>query len=434
MKLVAKYLILSLIAVFVVVIYFVSTTEKKVEKPINHSETVPFISQSELVTTLPDFYDMDVKLKKDIDNTISLQADALSLKLKSVFGTKAMLDFEAELIELLKDPNISRKDKISLLWNMVLQLGVESKQGLYVLEYLSSLAPIELSNELISLFETASEPSKFGLLNVLETILLVNGDEAKVSATHLSAVKQQLLDAISGQLVNVEDPALGFSILEAIVGHLPFEKAKLLIDDQFIMAENKSNNVSNDAVRATKAGIYNRLALANPQSRAEFLPQYIQALNHEPSQTVERESLRQDLFNIIRIDKFMNEAPYEFKQTVNAFLARDLPTIDIENTEFDYDAVKLYSDLSIAMAKLSASAQQSSESLYTQQINAAKSPVEQAILISRSPYRLNELLTDEFARARMSRDLRAEAKRIGEGSSYADLLNDAALKLSGERL
>ncbi|WP_255228949.1 hypothetical protein [Pseudoalteromonas sp. HM-SA03] len=340
-----------------------------------------------------------------------------------------MLDFEAELIELLKDPNISRKDKISILWNMTQQLGVESEQGLYVLEYMSTLAPIELSNELISLFESASDRAKFGLLNVLETILLVNGEEAKVSALHLSEVKQQLLDVMSGQLVNVEDPALGFSILEAVVGHLPFEKAKLLIDDQFVISENKSNNVSNDVIRATKAGIYNRLALANPQSRTEFLPQYIQTLNNEPSQTMERESLRQDLFNIIRIDEFMNEAPHEFKQTVNAFLARDLPVMDIDSTEFDYDAVKLYSDLSIAMAKLSASAQRSSESIYTQQINAAKSPLEQAILISRSPYQLNELLTDEFTRARISSDLRAEAKRIGENSAYTDLLNDAASRL-----
>ncbi|MCO7201879.1 hypothetical protein [Pseudoalteromonas sp. OANN1] len=429
MKLIAKYVALLLLAVFFVVIYFVSTAEKEVKKTAENNETVPFVSQSELIATLPDFYDMDVKLTDKENNKMLELADTLTLTLKNSFGTKAMLDFEAELIELLKDPNISRKDKISILWNMVQQLGVESEQGLYVLEYMSTLAPIELSNELISLFESASERAKFGLLNVLETILLVNGEETKVSATHLAEVKQQLLDVISGQLANVEDPALGFSILEAVVGHLPFEKAKLLIDDQFVISENKSNNVSNDAIRATKAGIYNRLALANPQSRTEFLPQYIQTLNNEPSQKVERESLRQDLFNIIRIDEFMNEAPHEFKQTVNAFLARDLPVMDIDSAEFDYDAVKLYSDLSIAMAKLSASAQRSSESIYTQQINAAKSPLEQAILISRSPYQLNELLTDEFTRARISNDLRAEAKRIGADSAYSDLLNDAASRL-----
>ncbi|QUI61401.1 hypothetical protein GSF04_02385 [Pseudoalteromonas sp. A22] len=429
MKLIAKYVALSLLAVFLVVIYFVSTAEKEVKKTAQNNETVPFISQSELIATLPDFYDMDVKLTDKENNKMLDLADTLSLTLKNSFGTKAMLDFEAELIELLKDPNISRKDKISILWNMVQQLGVESEQGLYVLEYMSTLAPIELSNELILLFESASERAKFGLLNVLETILLVNGEEAKVSAMHLSEVKQQLLDVISGQLANVEDPTLGFSILEAVVGHLPFEKAKLLIDDQFVISENKSNDVSNDAIRATKAGIYNRLALANPQSRTEFLPQYIETLNNEPLQKVERESLRQDLFNIIRIDEFMNEAPHEFKQTVNAFLARDLPVMDIDSAEFDYDAVKLYSDLSIAMAKLSASAQRSSESIYTQQINAAKSPLEQAILISRSPYQLNELLTDEFTRARISNDLRAEAKRIGADSAYADLLNDAASRL-----
>lgn len=424
MKLNARLLLGISLAVILVVLYFISTStdENNINSP--DKPTTPFISQSELIETLPDFYVMDREIN-DGDKNKEILANNLVSKIKQSFGKKDMLDFEAELIAILKDPTISRQDKINLLWMMVHQLGVETEQGLYVLEYMATLAPIELSEELAVLFTNASARAKLGLLYVMESILRLDNTAAKVSAEHLAQAKQQMLDTISAQLVNVDNAELGFSILETVVGHLPFDQAKLLIDDHFMTLSGEQNETS----RATKAGIYNRLALANPVSRNEFLPQYIESLSADPQKTIEKEALRQDLFNIIKIDRFIAKAPQEFKNTVKDFLATELPKIEVESTEFNYDAVMLYADLSIAMAKLQGNDLHSSESLYKKQINNTTNPLEQAILISRSPYELNTLLPDEYTRLQISGRLREEAKRLGDSSVYSSLLKDVAEQL-----
>ncbi|RXF01569.1 hypothetical protein [Pseudoalteromonas sp. PS5] len=425
MKLNARLLLGISLAVILVVLYFISTSTD--ENNINSLDkpTTPFISQSELIETLPDFYVMDREIS-DGDKNKEILANNLVSKIKQSFGKKDMLDFEAELIAILKDPTISRQDKINLLWMMVHQLGVETEQGLYVLEYMATLAPIELSEELAVLFTNASARAKLGLLYVMESILRLDNTAAKVSAEHLDQAKQQMLDTISAQLVNVDNNVeLGFSILETVVGYLPFDQAKLLIDDHFMTLSGEQGETS----RATKAGIYNRLALANPVSRNEFLPQYIESLSADPKKAIEKEALRQDLFNIIKIDRFIAKAPQEFKNTVKDFLVAELPKIEVESTEFNYDAVMLYADLSIAMAKLQGNDLHSSESLYKKQINNTTNLLEQAILLSRSPYELNTLLPDEYTRLQISERLRAEAKRLGDSSVYSSLLRDVAKQL-----
>lgn len=153
-----------------------ATNSSKVSTQISSENFIP-LSADEVKSSMSDYY-KPTKIseqKKEVEKNTSNKSHSdyysrlvdLINKEGDQFNKNYSLDTEIQ--KLIKDNNLKRSEKITLLWSLY-KVSFENKNiqsASYILEVLSSLQPIELVDDVISSIGLSPDELKLKLLNLL---------------------------------------------------------------------------------------------------------------------------------------------------------------------------------------------------------------------------------------------------------------------------
>lgn len=338
----------------------------------------PPISQSELQKNLPDYY----SIKTDVTMGKNDRFGTFSTKLKATLLEKKEYPHNLDKLVLpfLRDKNISRADKINVLWDIFKAQDIESNQAQYLLDALAILQPIELTESLIEIFNgNISDVRKSQLLRVLSDATGISTLEFIENKSTTEAQRQYVTDQIDKVQVFVRQ-------------NLVTEASSVLFSDVY---EAATRNLSSDEIftitstltdtqkKAVGQRKLTEVMVMNAFASGESMDGKIsQLLNTQFSSADEKKLFDDQLY--ARISLFApSEIPDASREQLVEYLSSNLPGADKATYTYD-DSVINYQWVN-AYHKLSANTPVEAAKLLINVVTQTSNPLTQAAIITSAP-------------------------------------------------
>jgi hypothetical protein len=259
-----------------------------------------FLNNSYLKDNLEDFYkvfpkEIPVSYESHTENNEHLH-HALD-KIRANMATPSDKDIhilDQAVIALVKDHQISRDDKINGLWSLVKEMGISSTKGIYLLDYLAALSPIELVDELIAAYSALIETDvKIKIMDLLyESLSIANPsvqteEQLRFIAEKTEAVKIFLYDEITK---GHNDQVFHNAIMSYSKIASP-EETRAIIDS--LMARD------NHLDRSEFISVLAESALSTPESQDEILFSMIDAARYDSFDEKSKEAFDSTMIDAI---------------------------------------------------------------------------------------------------------------------------------------
>ncbi|MCF2911215.1 hypothetical protein L1285_23230 [Pseudoalteromonas sp. DL2-H2.2] len=411
-----KYILMGVFFVAIGVSYIGIAPKKQQQQLAYNNEERVFVTAQDVAQSTADFKDFRASVSPAQSEVSKLDQEVNDLYelLKSGLQSDAMKELEFKLVTLLKSDSLTRQGKVYLLWALAKRVGLDSDEGLYVLDYLSALSPTELIGEVNGLFSSASPELQSKLLDIMESINHINGQDLELG--EISKARLAVSDFLTQEIYNMSDESTKLKTMEILVSMVPFDAAKNMIEEQLSL-------LGRDISQQERVGLYNRLALGTPESRAEFLPNYISEIEEKGMQEVS-DTLRDHLFQIVSLDEAMkNESP-EFKATVSDFLASKYQEMPPEG-EWGFDEFDMYNKYTVSQIKLSDNQGMEFKSVFTNAVKKEENLVKKSILLSHSSIPVDQTLVDPYSRMNLITQIESELSNYDQSDEEYAVMRSA---------
>ena len=236
MKIIKTNKLISAIAfmVFITLMVFFFTNSNEEIKYNIMSETI-YISTDDLKENLDDFYEVEPKVVSIIIDSNKTKPLKKITKLNDInslmqhfTGESSFADLDKAMVAFLKDNTVSRIDKINGLWTMVEEFDIASNRGLYVLDYLETLLPIELTSNLIEAYnEQKDSKVQAKVMDIIHSSLSIANPEVqdKEKLDFIISKYKDIQSFFHEETMNSADGQVSMNALNYYVKIIPAEEA-----------------------------------------------------------------------------------------------------------------------------------------------------------------------------------------------------------------
>lgn len=336
-------ILLSSISIVLIIfaIYFSLSKQVLENKDTNASESSKNVSMEASVISKndKDFYKVSVK-----KNLKPLDKKTINSMLKYVNKIKKFLDMKTvdmgkldkTMHAFLMDKEIARIDKIQTIWNMLDEIGFESEQSKYLLDSLSTLLPIELTQELINVYGDIKDPSvKIRFVDMLaDNIGILNPEiQDKERLDFITNKIQDIRQFLKEDVLNEKDSQIAETGLYAYANISDEE------DVQELIATLKSKEDKGAISKEVFTDVLTETAMSTSESQEEMLPALLENIkNTEAMSPQEKERFTEKMLDGLAAGVLSQNA----QQELSTYMKEQEPRLNVSKATTTQSISKYY--------------------------------------------------------------------------------------------
>ncbi len=350
-----------------------------------------FISSDALVQHLDDYFDVspvtEVKKTQSENSTfVENSSHQLNEKIAAIQNSLKNFDpnqdniteIDNQIVDFLEDKDIPRIDKIDALWDVATNLKIDSDKGAYLLDYLETLQPIELTNEFINSFSSdISNVRKIQLMHLMRSNLGIENPEQQTpeQLQFIAEQSERIQELFTNQVQSSEDADIFREALLLYPSVVSAEEAVSVIRNVLSSGNDK---ISEQEIMSLSVEV----AFASHETQTNFLPSLLDSL---PSQDLSLSPIQQhfneQLYAVLQdknAGQFINP---DMKPRIADYLKTQEPKLSIENTTISTEQITGYYNWVEAYASVSSSNEFDKAEIITKAITNADDPIRQASIL-----------------------------------------------------
>jgi len=341
-----RYIILLSLATILVVLYIWMSKESESSVETSEISKVQMDKQSvhnstEIADSDVDFYNISVK-KDDNKSSIEDTQDSLaSIYFQQI--RKLMLEKDPSLkyldkvmSALLMDENVSRDEKIYGLWNLLNEIGFTSAKSEYLLDSLSTMMPIELTDKIFAIYEKLdNQKIKIKLIHMLaDNLNIANPDKQTKSESDFIIQKSiDIQKFFKEHIVNNQDKTMFKEYLQAYID-ISDER-----DTQDMLAKLKEDSSTLPINEVEFTDILVESSLSTSEAQEEMLPSMLENMqNVSPEQENQKQAFNKVLLESIDAGVLDEKS----QETVAEYLKNEEPNLTPSSTINSSDISNYY--------------------------------------------------------------------------------------------
>jgi hypothetical protein len=259
-------------------------------------------------------------IKKE-DNSSNYVKKLLSVKDKKL---------DILVFDFLNNKNISRPEKIKILLNVLEVSGFDSNQGLYFIDVLGSLKPIEVADKLIKIFQftNLSVNAKNAILRVLANSYGLDPAHLPLNIAKLIAQKSILIQDFFKQ--QIQNPS-NKEVFKQAIQLYPFvssAKEIALLNNALI---------KNQGLISIPEALTIRLdsALATQTMQQNNLPQLLNSVKNTPFKQDIKQEFNARLFSYLKDAEAAIVVQDAVQSSIAEYIKNQQPILDINHADFN---------------------------------------------------------------------------------------------------
>jgi hypothetical protein len=234
------------------------------------------------------------------------------------------------VFDFLNNKNISRPEKIKILLNVLEVSGFDSNQGLYFIDVLGSLKPIEVADKLIKIFQftNLSVNAKNAILRVLADSYGLDPAHLPLNIAKLIAQKSILIQDFFKQ--QIQNPSNKEVFKQAIQLYPSVSSAKevallnnALIKNQGLISIPEALTIRLDS------------ALATQTMQQNNLPQLLNSVKNTPFNQDIKQEFNARLFSYLKDAKAAIIVQDAVQPSIAEYIKNQQPILDINHADFN---------------------------------------------------------------------------------------------------
>jgi hypothetical protein len=234
------------------------------------------------------------------------------------------------VFDFLNNKNISRPEKIKILLNVLEVSGFDSNQGLYFIDVLGSLKPIEVADKLIKIFQftNLSVNAKNAILRVLADSYGLDPAHLPLNIAKLIAQKSILIQDFFKQ--QIQNPSNKEVFKQAIQLYPSVSSAKevallnnALIKNQGLISIPEALTIRLDS------------ALATQTMQQNNLPQLLNSVKNTPFNQDIKQEFNARLFSYLKDAEAAIVVQDAVQPSIAEYIKNQQPILDINHADFN---------------------------------------------------------------------------------------------------
>ena len=297
------------------------------------------LNSTEIADADANFYNISVKKddnKSSIEDTQDSLASIYFQQIKKLILMKnlSLKDLDKVMSALLMDENVSRDEKIDGLWNLLNEIGFTSAKSEYLLDSLSTMMPIELTDKIFAIYEKLdNQKIKIKLIHMLtDNLNIANPDKQTKSESDFIIQKSMDIQSFfKDHILNNQDKTMFKEYLQAYIDISDERDTQ----DMLTRLKDSSSNLPINDVEFTD--ILVQTSLSTSEAQQEILPSILEDMqNASPEQQGQKEEFNKALLEGIDagvLDEKSQEAVAQYikKQEPELTPNSSINTDDISN-------------------------------------------------------------------------------------------------------
>lgn len=219
-------IVITILVALIVGWSYYKTPTKPIETNLGNHESHVFMTTENVEKNTPDFHNVQA-----ID-TLNTTPNHDFTKLDILLSKKSLQELDTAIIDFVNSKNISRRDKIKTLLQLLDKHKKDDFAFLYLIDTLAVLKPIEITDQITLLYDsTTSQDRKVHLLALLEdsTSILNKSKQNDQQILYITNAISKIQSFIYSQIETEKNPLLQFSILSTYTRIAPEDqKAEVL--------------------------------------------------------------------------------------------------------------------------------------------------------------------------------------------------------------
>jgi len=400
-----------------------------------------YISTDQLSKQLDDYFDVSTTSElKQISQTTPAKISpweakvaALKKLLENIESNQDTTAIDNKIIEFLEDESIPRPDKIYALWNLASQFQLGTDKGIYLLDYLETLRPIELTKEFIDTFSSGiANPGKIRLLRLLHSSLLI-ANLAKQTPEQLQFIVEQseaIQKFFTTQVASIEDKEVFREALMLYPSVVPAEEAASVIRE---ISSTHSDKISEQDIMALSL----QVAFASDETQAKFLPPLLDSLQqpqNDSPKLAEQDFFNEQLYSILKDENAITFVSDKVRPQLVDYLNKQEPKLSFEDASVPFEVISNYNNWVNAYATVVSKTDSERAEFIANAIAVSDDPIRQSVLIVLAkPEELNNLVTNQHI-TEVEKSLRKSLDTLYLSQEQKNLLETALQEISSATL
>jgi len=313
--------IIALIAVSMLLVLFLINNNEDIDLQPLHNESI-YVSTEDLKKTLDDFYEVEpqvVSILLDSNKTKSLKKitklNTIDTLMKQFTGESSFSDLDKAMVAFLKDNTISRIDKINGLWMMVEKFDISTNKGLYVLDSLATLLPIELTENLIAVYNEQTDLKvKAKVMEILSSSLNIANPEVQDEErlNFIISKYKEVESFFHEETMNSIDGKVSMDALGYYVKIVPPEDA-FEIFESLKNGELKAKNLN----KGKLLSLMTETALSTDESQKSLFSEILDSAKDSTLDKKEKSAFNQTLIEALNYDVLTEESREKVKSYID---------------------------------------------------------------------------------------------------------------------
>ena len=334
-----------------------------------------FVDTAKIAKSNADFYHISAKTDINKTKTPNPKKSLLSKHLRRLRELLSMKrprlqELDEAMNALLMDNNITRNDKIYGLWDILTEVGLKSPKSEYLLDSLSTLMPIELTDELIGIYGDLEDNNiKAKLIRMIADNLNIANPE-KQSKAELDFIIQKSMDIQSFLKEHILSEQDGKMFSEFLDSYAQISDER---DTQDMLANLRENSDSLPINQADLAHILAQTSISTKQAQREILPTMLEDMqNASPDQQEQKKEFDKAILE--GIDAGVLDA--QSQDTVAQYLKNQEPPLTPQDKNLNTDDLSDYYQWAKVNAKI-----KSNETTLAQMVSQSDNPLKVSAIL-----------------------------------------------------
>lgn len=327
-------------------IYLFTSFQKSKLKTIPKDNQVEqkSIASSEIAKSDKNFYQISTKKNMHKDRSSKQNKKSNATK-EHLYSIKKIIDMKYAdiakldklMIAFLMDTNISRIEKIDGIWSMLNEIGFSSQKSEYLLDTLATLHPIELTDELMTVYtEQANHNIKMKIIAMLSSNMDIANPEVQ-DEEKLDFIVEKIEDTQSFLKEKILTKENNKELLsEALHAYADISNAE---DIQELLTSLKDEEGNTPLNRIEVSNILTEAAIATIEAQEEILPSLLETMSKEATVNLQQKKA----FNEMIMDSLnAGVLATESQKELDNYLKEQEPTLTLKQKSSTDTILKYY--------------------------------------------------------------------------------------------
>lgn len=318
---------------FVTIVTWIFLGEKRTvyestkDKHSSSLERTVFVKTSNIAKSDKHFHKISLdKTQKSLEKHHATKKYMIKIKKLLMMKRGDITTLDQVMHAFLMDKKIVRIEKINSLWGILKEIGFESEQSFYILDSLATLLPIELTQDLIDVYnDSKNRRTKTKLITMLaENTNILNPDKQDKQRLEFITDKIEEVQLFLKENISKEsDPQI---LEEALYAYADISDAE---DILALTTSLKNTNNSKALPSGVIDSILTEVSVSTPEAQKEILPKVLENIkNAGMADPKQKEHFTQMMLDAISSGVISEDAQEE----LGNYLKKEEPKIPMGKT------------------------------------------------------------------------------------------------------